>query len=109
MDHDGITSPIELQWSACIEDAQAMVNDGHCFALPLQSCASSGISKHFLHVKSSGSTIDASSFTAGGRHDNDFVTSEMLPFFRPQMNLAVLTSHSFVAPRISRNFRETNG
>ncbi|KAJ9300137.1 hypothetical protein DTO271G3_2254 [Paecilomyces variotii] len=103
-----------------IADAQAMVNDGSLLRSSSLELRNLGQKlKHFLQVKSSGSTIDASAFTAGGRHDNDFPdfrniaifpTSDEFqctekPFFRRAEDIAELPPDQRVAAYLDNQFR----
>ncbi|KAJ9255512.1 hypothetical protein DTO212C5_9142 [Paecilomyces variotii] len=103
-----------------IADAQAIVNDGSLLRSPSLELRNLGQKlKHVLQVKSSGSTIDASAFTAGGRHDNDFPdfrniaifpTSDEFqctekPFYRRAEDIAELPPDQRVAAYLDNQFR----
>ncbi|KAF7118726.1 hypothetical protein CNMCM5793_008346 [Aspergillus hiratsukae] len=103
-----------------IADAQTMVSDGSLFRSPSFELRGLGHKlNHFLQMKCSGNTIDPSAFTAGGRHDNDFLdfrkiailpTSDEFscterPFFRRADDIVELQGHQRVTAFLDNQFR----
>ncbi|GCB25818.1 hypothetical protein AAWM_08703 [Aspergillus awamori] len=103
-----------------IADAQTMVNDGSLLRSPSIELRGLGHKlNHFLQMKCSGSTIDSSAFTAGGRHNNDFPdfrkiailpTSDEFscterPFFRRAEDIGELQGHQRVTTFLDTQFR----